>query len=107
MAAGVAHEISQPCPLGEIDKKEKKIFCLTWVNEDKLFLEISDNGPGVDEKFRDRIFDPFVTTKDPGKGMGLGLAIVHTIVNTLGGHISLQSSKCVDGASFKIEFTYS
>jgi len=59
-------------------------------------VTIHDNGPGIDETVRARIFDPFVTTKatgEPGKrrGMGLGLAIVKRIVDGHGGSIDVVS----------------
>jgi signal transduction histidine kinase len=54
-------------------------------------VEIKDNGPGIDEKIKEKIFDPFFTTKDPGKGTGLGLSIVYKIVEESNGKIWLSS----------------
>jgi signal transduction histidine kinase len=56
-----------------------------------VIIEISDTGPGIDSKVKDRIFDPFFTTKEPGKGTGLGLAVVHKIIHESGGEIWFAS----------------
>lgn len=52
----------------------------TYAEEDRVVVEIIDNGPGIPEEIRARIYDPFFTTKPPGKGTGLGLHISHDIV---------------------------
>ncbi len=64
-------------------------------------LTVSDNGTGIDPKIIDRIFDPFFTTKGVGKGSGMGLAVVHGIVKSYGGAISV-SSKPGEGTTFTV-----
>ena len=51
-------------------------------------LIVEDNGAGIDPDFTDRIFDPFVTTKGVGEGLGLGLSISYNIVKDFGGSIT-------------------
>ncbi len=54
-------------------------------------ITISDNGPGMDEKIKERIFEPYFTTKDVGKGTGLGLSIVYGIIERHQGCIEVDT----------------
>lgn len=56
-------------------------------------VEVANTGRGIPPEILPRIFDPFFTTKEPGKGTGLGLHTVHTIVNRIGGHIDVESTE--------------
>lgn len=56
-----------------------------------VIVEIEDTGPGIPEAIQSKIYDPFFTTKPPGKGTGLGLNITYTIIQKHGGEIKLFS----------------
>ncbi len=59
---------------------------------DYIELIVRDNGPGILPEIQDRIFDPYFTTKDVGKGTGMGLAIIHGIVKEAGGAIFFDTT---------------
>lgn len=61
--------------------EDPRIIVRTRCEGDALRVEIEDNGPGIAEESKTRLFEPFYTTKAAGQGTGLGLAISHRIVN--------------------------
>lgn len=64
---------------------------------DHVVIRIADTGPGVGEALRERIFDPFFSTKGVGKGLGLGLSISYNIIKDFGGELTLASGDGTDG----------
>ena len=60
-------------------------------DEHHIEISVEDEGPGIPRSIVHRLFEPFFTTKDPGKGTGLGLALVYSIIEEHYGHISIDS----------------
>ena len=70
-------------------------------SDDCLELSVKDTGTGIPQEIRARIFEPYFTTKEMGKGTGMGLAIVHGIVKNYGGEITCRS-EMGQGTQFNI-----
>jgi two-component system, NtrC family, sensor kinase len=69
---------------------------------DTVTLAVEDDGPGVDPRVQAQLFEPFVTTKEVGKGTGLGLAVCRGLVEAAGGSITLDRDYA-RGARFVVE----
>jgi PAS domain S-box-containing protein len=76
--------------------------CRGVVTGNFVQLAVADEGPGISAEVMDRMFEPFFSTKDTGRGTGMGLAIVHGIVHEHGGHILVESTST--GARFRVLF---
>lgn len=91
--------------LGEWSDAEKWIRIALNVDEDSLIVSVEDNGGGIAEPLLERIFEPYFTTKEEGKGTGIGLYMSKMIVEqNMGG--KLEASNCTSGACFRIVFPY-
>ncbi len=80
----------------ETQSKREGIGCIrlkTKKARDKAEIKVWDNGGGIAKSLREKIFNPFFTTKDTGKGTGLGLSLSHDIVRKYGGVLSVDSKE--------------
>ncbi len=87
----------------QIELKPRIAASLNLKSGQYLRLTISDTGAGIDSTIIDRIFEPYFTTKNPGEGTGLGLSVVHGIVKSHGGEITVISNPG-KGTSFTLYF---
>jgi PAS domain S-box-containing protein len=78
----------------------KKIVVASFVEHDNITIQVSDSGPGVRQEIRDKIFDPYFTTKH--EGTGIGLSLCHRIITDHGGSLTVSDSE-FGGAEFRIE----
>ncbi|MEL6553275.1 MAG: ATP-binding protein [Cyanobacteria bacterium J06621_11] len=102
-AIDAINEVSEGRSFAELEKHPHCIKVRTKVEQSNLTISISDNGPGIPEPVKTRIFDHLFTTKAVGKGTGLGLAISRQIVvDNHGGSLSVTSGK-EQGTTFLIQ----
>ena len=71
--------------------KDGTIRVISRCIQDRIEVQIIDNGPGIPNDLQGKVFDPFFTTKDTGRGTGLGLWVSYDIVQKLGGTILFKS----------------
>jgi len=84
------------------EKYHPKLTVRTSSGNSKIHIEIEDNGPGIPDEMKDKILQPFFTTKKGTQGTGLGLSITNDIVKAHGGTISIKTRKG-SGTTFTIE----
>jgi two-component system, NtrC family, sensor kinase len=78
----------------------------TQKNSHGIEITVKDNGPGIPDNIKDKIFQPFFTTKPTGQGTGLGLSLAYDIVKAHGGEIRIESNEG-EGSAFLIQLPYS
>ncbi len=78
-------------------RSEKVLMVAISSEQDDAVMTVRDSGPGIGHDVMEEIFTPFVTTKDVGEGLGLGLSITYRIVSDLGG--SIRASNPADGGA--------
>jgi len=87
-------------------ERAREITVSTWF-DGQVHLRVADTGPGIPEQVLQSVFTPFFTTKEPGKGTGLGLSITYSIVESHGGHITIEPAGTTgggrSGAAFRVD----
>jgi signal transduction histidine kinase len=83
------------------EKRTPVIDIYLFENSDNVIIKISDNGCGISEEIKDKVFEPKFTTKS--SGMGLGLSIISSIVKSFNGKIEFESKKDI-GTTFSLTF---
>ncbi len=71
---------------------EPTVWMSTKKEGDRVIITVKDNGGGIPEKIKEKIFQPFFTTKPTGSGTGLGLSLSYDIVKAHGGEIKVESA---------------
>ncbi len=84
------------------DKRQPKLTIRTRQELKHVLIEIEDNGPGIPEEIKDKILQPFFTTKKGTEGTGLGLSITHDIVKAHGGELEIETT-INERTNFKIK----
>lgn len=92
----------QACELKNAEGFKPIVTVSTKNLGDKIQISISDNGPGIPDTIKDKIFQPFFTTKPAGEGTGLGLSLSYDIVKAHGGEL-IMNSKQGEGTQFIIQ----
>ena len=82
--------------------RPREITVSTWF-DGQVHLRVADSGPGIPEHVLQNVFTPFFTTKEPGKGTGLGLSITYSIVESHGGHLTIEPPPAGGGAAFRVD----
>ncbi|SEA70209.1 His Kinase A (phospho-acceptor) domain-containing protein [Desulfuromusa kysingii] len=85
-----------------IGAHEGEIRVSSHLDDEKIFIELSDTGPGIKPEYLDKIFEPFFTTKQVGDGTGLGLSVSAALINQLGGSIAVKN-RPAGGACFTLQ----
>jgi signal transduction histidine kinase len=89
--------------LAKVDSEYKPLVTVSTKKTDSgIEISVSDNGSGIPEEIKEKIFQPFFTTKPTGQGTGLGLSLSYDIVKAHGGELKVKS-EAAGGSTFSIE----
>jgi signal transduction histidine kinase len=97
--------VSEMTSLKAMSSIESKVKVSTKNLGDKVEINISDNGPGIPDEIKDKIFQPFFTTKPTGQGTGLGLSLSYDIIKAHGGTIEVKENS-PQGTIFCLNLPY-
>lgn len=92
---------AQAIPEGTPERHSVRLATYMENGSERVIIEVSDTGSGIAPEHLPRLFDPFFTTKPVGAGTGLGLAVCHGIIASLGGEIKVES-KLGAGTTFRV-----
>ena len=84
--------LSNACDALQDRAADRALWLSLEVSEHWVSFKVKDNGPGADEEQLNHMFEPFYTTKQMGEGLGLGLAIVASIVRDIGGRVEVAAN---------------
>jgi PAS domain S-box-containing protein len=98
-----ARDAIEQLPVKDRDATSRTIAVSTYTEGNDVVCVVSDTGVGISIDDKDKIFEPFYTTKEVGKGMGLGLSISYGIVQDYGGTIEVDAGKD-GGTSITLRF---
>jgi two-component system NtrC family sensor kinase len=87
----INNAFQSPDPADAGESHMKQVTVATNVYKNHIEVSIKDNGAGIPENIKDKIFQPFFTTKETGKGTGLGLSLAYDIVKAHGGEVKVNS----------------
>ena len=73
-----------------------------WRQDDRAFLAVTDDGPGIPEEWRERIFEPFVRLDDSPRGAGIGLFAARHLARAMGGDLRVEAAR-PRGSQFVLE----
>jgi signal transduction histidine kinase len=82
-----------------------EVRVISHARDHTIVIDVEDNGCGIPAEVLKRIYEPFVTTKDPGKGTGLGMSLVYSIVEEHYGQIVIQSPLDSENGGTRVTIT--
>jgi len=97
----VANLVRNACQAAAEGGPEGRVRVSWSTREGEAIIVVEDDGPGIPDEITTRVFEPFFTTKATGQGTGLGLAVVHGVIEGLGGTVEVDRSP-LGGARFRV-----
>ena len=98
------YAVNEPSKGSEPLEGYKPIVTISTKNlGDRIEIAVSDNGPGIPDSIKEKIFQPFFTTKPTGQGTGLGLSLAYDIVKAHGGELKVETKEG-EGSIFILQF---
>jgi len=91
--------------LDTVDRQGKRIIVATGEEEDRIILSIADNGPGIEEKKKEMIFNPFYSENDNKENLGMGLYVVFNFIKSHGADLKVLDREEDTGVEFRITFS--